>query len=225
MRRGSGRWFVPTGPRSWGRGGRTRICGTWPRPCPAHRPTPHRLRLRLNPSSWSAHTECMTRVAPSAGARSRRRWPSTSPPRCGSAATWVATGSHPTCCCCPTASTTATSTPRRRSAPCGSTWPARWRGVGCGAWPILRRPSRLRRWPRMNASGPSRPARCWSSRCTRSARTTATAPRPPSLLRVAGVGRVRVEVVAVRRPVAQLTCRASRETPATAYEIVSLASG
>ena len=45
------------------------------------------------------------------------------------------------------------------------------------------------------------------------------------MLRVAGGRRLRVEVVAVRRPVAQLTCRAARETPATAYEIVSFAAG
>jgi (2Fe-2S) ferredoxin len=41
------------------------------------------------------------------------------------------------------------------------------------------------------------------------------------VLRVAGMGRVRVEVLAVRRPVAQLTCRAPRETPATEYQVVS----
>jgi hypothetical protein len=41
------------------------------------------------------------------------------------------------------------------------------------------------------------------------------------VLRVADVGRVRVEVLAVRRPVAQLTCRAPRETPATEYQVVS----
>ena len=44
------------------------------------------------------------------------------------------------------------------------------------------------------------------------------------LLRAGDVARVRVEVLAVRRPVAQLTCRAARETPATAYEIVSFAA-
>ena len=45
------------------------------------------------------------------------------------------------------------------------------------------------------------------------------------LLRVAGATRLQVQVVAVRRPAAQLTCRAARETPATTYEIVSFASG
>lgn len=40
-------------------------------------------------------------------------------------------------------------------------------------------------------------------------------------LNVAGRGRLRVEVAAVRRPPAQLTCRAARETAATAYEVVS----
>jgi hypothetical protein len=38
-------------------------------------------------------------------------------------------------------------------------------------------------------------------------------------LRVAGVGGVRVEVLALRRPPALLTCRALRETPATEYRI------
>ena len=38
-------------------------------------------------------------------------------------------------------------------------------------------------------------------------------------LMVAGRGRVRVEITAVRRPVAQLTCRAPRESSATAYEV------
>jgi hypothetical protein len=42
-------------------------------------------------------------------------------------------------------------------------------------------------------------------------------------LRVADGRRVRVEVLAVRRPVAQLTCRAARETPATEYQVVSFA--
>jgi hypothetical protein len=41
------------------------------------------------------------------------------------------------------------------------------------------------------------------------------------LLRAGGARRVRVEVLATRRPVAQLTCRAARETPATAYQVVS----
>jgi (2Fe-2S) ferredoxin len=41
-------------------------------------------------------------------------------------------------------------------------------------------------------------------------------------LRVAGVGRVLIEVLALRRPPAQLTCRATRETPATEYHIESL---
>ena len=40
-------------------------------------------------------------------------------------------------------------------------------------------------------------------------------------LRVAELGRVRVEVLALRRPPAQLTCRALRETPATEYHIES----
>ena len=40
-------------------------------------------------------------------------------------------------------------------------------------------------------------------------------------LQVANVGRVRVEVLALRRPPAQLTCRATRETPATEYRIES----
>jgi (2Fe-2S) ferredoxin len=40
-------------------------------------------------------------------------------------------------------------------------------------------------------------------------------------LTVADRQRLRVEVVATRRPTAQLTCRAPRETPATAYEVVS----
>ena len=43
------------------------------------------------------------------------------------------------------------------------------------------------------------------------------------VLRVAAVGQVRVEVLAVRRPFAQLTCRAPRETPATEYQVVSFA--
>lgn len=42
-----------------------------------------------------------------------------------------------------------------------------------------------------------------------------------AVLRVADARRVRVEILAVRRPVAQLTCRASRETPATEYRVVS----
>jgi hypothetical protein len=41
------------------------------------------------------------------------------------------------------------------------------------------------------------------------------------VLRVGDAGRVRVEVLAVRRPVAQLTCRAARDTPATEYQVVS----
>ena len=41
------------------------------------------------------------------------------------------------------------------------------------------------------------------------------------VLRVAELGRVRVEVLALRRPPAQLTCRALRETPATEYHIES----
>jgi (2Fe-2S) ferredoxin len=40
-------------------------------------------------------------------------------------------------------------------------------------------------------------------------------------LSVDSLGRVRVEVLAVRRPAAQLTCRADRETPATEYRIES----
>jgi (2Fe-2S) ferredoxin len=40
-------------------------------------------------------------------------------------------------------------------------------------------------------------------------------------LHVADLGRVLVEVLAVRRPPAQLTCRATRETPATEYGIES----
>jgi (2Fe-2S) ferredoxin len=40
-------------------------------------------------------------------------------------------------------------------------------------------------------------------------------------LRVAGLGRILVEVLALRRPAAQLTCRADRETPATEYRIES----
>ena len=40
-------------------------------------------------------------------------------------------------------------------------------------------------------------------------------------LRVAGLGRVLVEVLAMRRPPAKLTCRAIRETPATEYLIES----
>lgn len=43
------------------------------------------------------------------------------------------------------------------------------------------------------------------------------------LLNVADRGRVQVDVVAVRRPIAQLTCRAPRETPATEYQVVSFA--
>jgi hypothetical protein len=42
-------------------------------------------------------------------------------------------------------------------------------------------------------------------------------------LRTADATRVQVQVLAVRRSAAQLTCRAARETPATAYEIVSFA--
>ena len=41
------------------------------------------------------------------------------------------------------------------------------------------------------------------------------------VLQAGDAGRVRVEVLAVRRPVAQLTCRAARETPATDYQVVS----
>ena len=44
-----------------------------------------------------------------------------------------------------------------------------------------------------------------------------------AVLRVPDGRRVRVDVLAVRRPVAQLTCRASRETPATEYQVVSFA--
>jgi hypothetical protein len=40
-------------------------------------------------------------------------------------------------------------------------------------------------------------------------------------LRVANQGRVRVEVLALRRPPARLTCRAIRETPATEFRIES----
>jgi len=40
-------------------------------------------------------------------------------------------------------------------------------------------------------------------------------------LRVAELGPVRIEVLALRRPAAQLTCRAARETPATEYRIES----
>ena len=40
-------------------------------------------------------------------------------------------------------------------------------------------------------------------------------------LSVASLRRVRVEVLAVRRPAAQLTCRAGRDTPATEYRIES----
>ena len=40
-------------------------------------------------------------------------------------------------------------------------------------------------------------------------------------LRAGDAARARVEVLAVRRPVAQLTCRAVRETPATDYQVVS----
>ena len=213
-RPGHGHGAVAGGHGSAGRGGGPG------RPADPRRTGP---RLRLTPSSWSARTGCTTPAAPSAVARSRRRWPSTSLARCGSAATWAATGSRPTWCCCPTASTTATSTPRRRSAPCGSTWPARWTRVGCGAWPSVaaaragRGGGRVRtpRAPRARrgvgrAGAPGRPAR----------RPRLRDHRP---LRIAGAGRVRVEVVAVRRPAAQLTCRAARETPATAYEIVSFA--
>ena len=42
-----------------------------------------------------------------------------------------------------------------------------------------------------------------------------------AVLRVADAGRVRVQIRAVRRPVAKLTCRAPRETPATEYRVVS----
>ena len=34
---------------------------------------------------------------------------------------------------------------------------------------------------------------------------------------------VRVRVLAIRRPDAQLTCRAARETPATEYRVIDLA--
>ena len=44
-----------------------------------------------------------------------------------------------------------------------------------------------------------------------------------AVLRLADGRRVRVEVLGVRRPVAQLTCRAPRETPATEYQVVSFA--
>jgi hypothetical protein len=40
-------------------------------------------------------------------------------------------------------------------------------------------------------------------------------------LRVAELGRAQVQVLALRRPPAQLTCRATRETPATEYRIES----
>ncbi len=40
-------------------------------------------------------------------------------------------------------------------------------------------------------------------------------------MRVADLGRVRVDVVALRRPAAQLTCRAASVTPATEYRIES----
>ena len=43
-------------------------------------------------------------------------------------------------------------------------------------------------------------------------------------LSVAALGRVRVEVLAVRRPAARLTCRANRDTPATEYRIDSFES-
>ena len=41
-------------------------------------------------------------------------------------------------------------------------------------------------------------------------------------LRIIGLGRAVVEVLALRRPPAQLTCRATRETPATEYRIESV---
>ena len=44
-----------------------------------------------------------------------------------------------------------------------------------------------------------------------------------AVLRVADGRRFRVDVLAVRRPVAQLTCRAPRETPATEYQVVAFA--
>lgn len=40
-------------------------------------------------------------------------------------------------------------------------------------------------------------------------------------LRAGEAARVQVEVLAIRRPPAQLTCRAPRETPATEYQVVS----
>jgi hypothetical protein len=41
-------------------------------------------------------------------------------------------------------------------------------------------------------------------------------------LGVTGRAAVRAEVLAVRRPPAQLTCRAERETPATEYRVTHL---
>jgi len=45
-----------------------------------------------------------------------------------------------------------------------------------------------------------------------------------AVLRIGDATRVRVQVLAVRRPVAQLTCRAARETPATEYQVESFDS-
>ena len=179
------RWSRPGRATVADRGGRTRTCGPRRPPWPtAPTPTPG-PRCRLTRSSWSAPTGCTTPAAPSAVARSPRRWPSTSRARCGSAAMSAVTASRPTWCCCPTASTTATSTRtsavravRQHLAGSGG----RAVAAGHGQRPAAR-PGRGGRRVRTPRAARARRG-VGRSRCTRSARTTATARRPPSLLRV-----------------------------------------
>ena len=97
--------------------------------------------------------------------------------------------------------------------------PGRRRGGGPAPrrGPRSRRPCRPRSWRRTGGSAPWRPNAVTVEAVTQVGPHDGHGSETTVVLRVAGLGRVRVEVLALRRPPAQLTCRAVRETPATEY--------
>ena len=115
-------WRTPIRPR---RGPRprcstaSRACSTstWPRWAPAARPASRRTTGRCCASAPTGGTTC---AAPSAGVRSRRRWPGPTPTRRGRSRTSAETGSRRTCWCCRTGSTTGALDPPSAIAVAGS---------------------------------------------------------------------------------------------------------